>query len=88
MLLHLCVWCPFLTDWNTYKPKLLCSRPTAVNLSDAAQKLGRLAVNKAAETGSNAQSVTDAVIAACKEMLADDIAANQVPQEYRQSCSI
>lgn len=56
----------------------LCSRPTAVNLSDAAHKLGSLAEERAAESSSSGQHVTKAVIEACKQMLLDDVEANKV----------
>lgn len=56
---------------------LVTSRPTAVNLSDAAAKLGRL-VSKAADTeDSTGQSVRDAYVAAAMKMLHDDVQDNR-----------
>lgn len=58
--------------------KLPCSRPTAVNLADAAHKLGLLASQAAQQPAATGLSVAQAVIKACKQMLVDDIAANKV----------
>ena len=60
----------------------VCSRPTAVNLSDAAQKLSSLA-GKAAAQGADGQQVAQTIIRACEVMLHDDVAANQVGAELR-----
>ena len=68
--------------------KYLCSRPTAVNLSDAAQKLSSLA-GKTVAQGADGHKVAQTVIKACEVMLHDDVAANQVGAEYRNrsACS-
>ena len=55
-----------------------CSRPTAVNLADTAQKLSSVARDACGEHGASAVTVTQAVVAACEAMLQADIAANQV----------
>jgi hypothetical protein len=59
-----------------------CSRPTAVNLSIAAEALKQLAAAEAAKEGASGTSVTAAVVTACEDMLATDVAANKV----RPSC--
>ncbi|PRW55925.1 translation initiation factor fusion with methylthioribose kinase [Chlorella sorokiniana] len=56
---------------------LVTSRPTAVNLSIAATALKSLAEQEAAKLGASATSVTEAVMAACEQMLRDDVAANK-----------
>ncbi|KAK6152020.1 hypothetical protein DH2020_014655 [Rehmannia glutinosa] len=55
---------------------LVSSRPTAVNLSDAATKLKEV-VHKAATTASEAQTVFQAYIEAAEVMLQDDVASNK-----------
>ncbi|XP_073014004.1 methylthioribose-1-phosphate isomerase [Typha latifolia] len=55
---------------------LVSSRPTAVNLSDAATKLQKL-VLKTAETASEPKPVFQAYIDAAEAMLSDDVAANK-----------
>ena len=57
-----------------------CSRPTAVNLSDAAQKLSSLA-RKTVAQGADGRQVAQTIIQACEVMLHDDVAANQVGTE-------
>lgn len=59
-------------------PHPSCSRPTAVNLSIAATALKALAEQEAGKQGASAASVTEAVVAACEQMLRDDVAANKV----------
>lgn len=59
-------------------PTRLCSRPTAVNLSIAAEALKSLAAEAAGRQGATATSVTTAVVDACEAMLHDDVAANKV----------
>lgn len=59
----------------------LRSRPTAVNLSIAATALKSLAEQEAGKQGASAGSVTQAVVAACEQMLRDDVAANKVRPE-------
>ncbi|KAJ5974021.1 Methylthioribose-1-phosphate isomerase [Penicillium waksmanii] len=56
---------------------LLTSRPTAVNLSDAARKLEVLTAEAAARPGSTGQDVTKAFIGAAEEMLGKDLQDNQ-----------
>ncbi|EFN58562.1 hypothetical protein CHLNCDRAFT_140697 [Chlorella variabilis] len=56
---------------------LVTSRPTAVNLSIAAEALKRLAGEEAGRAGATAASVTAAVVAACQAMMAEDVAANK-----------
>eukprot|EP00262_Sarcandra_glabra_P013721 TRINITY_DN386_c0_g3_i1.p1 TRINITY_DN386_c0_g3~~TRINITY_DN386_c0_g3_i1.p1 ORF type:complete len:383 (-),score=72.66 TRINITY_DN386_c0_g3_i1:226-1374(-) len=55
---------------------LVSSRPTAVNLSDAASKLKDV-VLKTATTGVEAKSVFQAYIEAAEAMLIDDVSANK-----------
>ncbi|EEF46259.1 methylthioribose-1-phosphate isomerase [Ricinus communis] len=55
---------------------LVSSRPTAVNLSDAANKLKEV-IYKAAATASDSNSVFQAYIEAAEIMLKDDIASNK-----------
>ncbi|WOL14263.1 methylthioribose-1-phosphate isomerase [Canna indica] len=55
---------------------LVSSRPTAVNLSDAAEKLCGT-VLKTAETATEAKTVFQAFIDAAETMLVDDVAANK-----------
>ncbi|KAJ6805743.1 methylthioribose-1-phosphate isomerase [Iris pallida] len=55
---------------------LVSSRPTAVNLSDAATKLGNL-VLKTAESSTEAKTVFQAYITAAETMLIDDVATNK-----------
>ncbi|KAG0463372.1 hypothetical protein HPP92_019441 [Vanilla planifolia] len=55
---------------------LVSSRPTAVNLSDAARKLSNL-VFKTAETASEAKVVFKAYIDAAEQMLTDDVDTNK-----------
>ncbi|XP_011019339.1 PREDICTED: methylthioribose-1-phosphate isomerase [Populus euphratica] len=60
---------------------LVSSRPTAVNLSDAATKLKEV-VSKAAAVASDCQSVFQAYIEAAEIMLADDVASNKAIGSY------
>ena len=53
---------------------LVTSRPTAVNLADAADKLKRLA---ASATSGSAGELAEAMVGACERMLVDDLAANR-----------
>lgn len=56
---------------------LVTSRPTAVNLADAAAKL-KLVVNRASDDpGSDCRSVLEAYIRAAKSMLMDDVKDNE-----------
>ncbi|OEL38796.1 Methylthioribose-1-phosphate isomerase [Dichanthelium oligosanthes] len=55
---------------------LVSSRPTAVNLSDAATKLQTL-VSKTAETAKDAKAIFQVYIEAAETMLVDDVADNK-----------
>ncbi|CAH9108656.1 unnamed protein product [Cuscuta epithymum] len=55
---------------------LVSSRPTAVNLSDAATKLNEV-IQKAASTASEARAVFEAYIEAAEIMLKDDVTSNK-----------
>eukprot|EP00892_Ulva_mutabilis_P010052 jgi/Ulvmu1/7419/UM036_0079.1 len=56
---------------------LVTSRPTAVNLLDAAKKLKMMLCGTAAADGASAATVVAAFIEAAEQMLDDDIAANR-----------
>ncbi|GER36077.1 methylthioribose-1-phosphate isomerase [Striga asiatica] len=60
---------------------LVSSRPTAVNLSDAATKLKEI-VHEAATTASEPQAVFQAYIEAAEVMLEDDVASNKAIGHY------
>lgn len=64
---------------------LVSSRPTAVNLSDAATKLKEI-IAKAASTCSEADTVFQAYIEAAEIMLEDDVASNKAIGSYGASC--
>lgn len=64
---------------------LVSSRPTAVNLSDAATKLKEI-ISKAASTSSEAKGVFQAYIEASETMLEDDVASNKAIGSYGASC--
>jgi len=55
-----------------------CSRPTAVNLSDAAQKLSLIATKAAEAPKADASSVVLTVVDKCEIMLKEDVQANKV----------
>jgi methylthioribose-1-phosphate isomerase len=55
---------------------LVSSRPTAVNLSDAATKLRSL-VSRTAETEKDAKAIFQAYIDAAETMLVDDVSDNK-----------
>ncbi|XP_059634715.1 methylthioribose-1-phosphate isomerase-like [Cornus florida] len=63
---------------------LVSSRPTAVNLSDAATKL-KEAISKAAANASEARTVFQAYIEAAEIMLKDDVASNKAIGSYGAS---
>ncbi|XP_062148152.1 methylthioribose-1-phosphate isomerase [Alnus glutinosa] len=63
---------------------LVSSRPTAVNLSDAATKLKEV-TSKAAATASEAQSIFQAYIEAAEIMLKDDVSSNKAIGSYGAS---
>lgn len=56
---------------------LVTSRPTAVNLSDAAGKLETLVTTRAAQSGATGQGVATAFIQASEDMLVKDLDDNQ-----------
>lgn len=56
---------------------LLTSRPTAVNLSDAARKLEALVTEQANKAESSGKDVVDVFIRASEEMLVKDLQDNQ-----------
>lgn len=56
---------------------LVTSRPTAVNLADAAGKLAKVTSTASHATGATGDSVKDAYIKAAEQMLIDDVADNQ-----------
>uniref|UniRef100_A0A7N0U4T7 Methylthioribose-1-phosphate isomerase n=1 Tax=Kalanchoe fedtschenkoi TaxID=63787 RepID=A0A7N0U4T7_KALFE len=60
---------------------LVSSRPTAVNLSDAASKLKEI-ITKAAATASGSKNVFEAYIEAAEVMLDDDVASNKAIGSY------
>ncbi|XP_058078807.1 methylthioribose-1-phosphate isomerase [Magnolia sinica] len=64
---------------------LVSSRPTAVNLSDAATKL-ELVVSKAAATAVEAKPVFEAYIEAAETMLEDDVTSNKAIGSHGASC--
>lgn len=64
---------------------LVSSRPTAVNLSDAATKLKEI-IAKAASTCSEADTVFQAYIEAAEIMLEDDVASNKAIGSYGAGC--
>ena len=61
---------------------LLCSRPTAVNLFDAAQKLSDVADKAAAEPFADSSSVVKTVVDKCEAMLQEDVQANKVASPF------
>jgi methylthioribose-1-phosphate isomerase len=56
---------------------LVTSRPTAVNLADAAGKLEKIVTNAASKDGSDGASVSKAYCDAAARMLIDDVSDNQ-----------
>lgn len=60
---------------------LVSSRPTAVNLSDAATKLKEV-ISKASATASEAKNIFEAFIDAAEIMLEDDVASNKAIGSY------
>ena len=61
---------------------LVSSRPTAVNLSDAAGKLGHVVSLAAREVDATGSSVLNAYIEAAEQMLIDDVQDNQRIGEF------
>jgi methylthioribose-1-phosphate isomerase len=64
----------FITEKLDY---LVTSRPTAVNLADAAGKLRIFTKQAAAKDGANGDSVRDAYVQAAEQMLVDDVSDNE-----------
>jgi len=56
---------------------LVTSRPTAVNLADAAGKLRKITDEAAARDGASGESVRDAYVQAAEQMLIDDVSDNK-----------
>lgn len=56
---------------------LVTSRPTAVNLADAARKLKKTTEDAAGAEGANGESVREAYVAAAEKMLIDDVNDNE-----------
>lgn len=56
---------------------LVSSRPTAVNLSDAARKLEQVIRTSSQQPDASLRSVAEAYIAAAEQMLADDVHDNE-----------
>lgn len=62
---------------SQYLAYLVTSRPTAVNLADAASKLDAVVAAAAAEPGATGSEVTEAYIEAAEQMLIDDVQDNE-----------
>lgn len=56
---------------------LVTSRPTAVNLADAARKLRKTTEEAAAKDGASGESVREAYVTAAEQMLIDDVSDNE-----------
>lgn len=56
---------------------LVMSRPTAVNLADAAGKLNNIITTAVAEPGATVHQVVDVYIGAAEQMLVDDVEDNE-----------
>ncbi|KAL6708705.1 S-methyl-5-thioribose-1-phosphate isomerase [Coniothyrium glycines] len=69
----------FITEKLDY---LVTSRPTAVNLADAAGKLKKVATDAAAQDATNGESVREAYVKAAEQMLIDDVSDNQNIGKY------
>ncbi|CAG5175910.1 uncharacterized protein ALTATR162_LOCUS10505 [Alternaria atra] len=64
----------FITEKLDY---LVTSRPTAVNLADAAGKLRKVTEEAAANEGASGEAVREAYVAAAEKMLVDDVSDNE-----------
>lgn len=64
----------FITEKLDY---LVTSRPTAVNLADAAGKLRKVTEDAASRDGAAGESVRDAYVEAAEQMLIDDVSDNE-----------
>ena len=56
---------------------LVTSRPTAVNLADAARKLERIVAEAKKASGATGERVRDAYVEAAEKMMVDDVADNE-----------
>lgn len=56
---------------------LVTSRPTAVNLADAARKLRKVTEDAASKEDATGDSVREAYVAAAEKMLIDDVSDNE-----------
>ncbi|KAH0287768.1 Methylthioribose-1-phosphate isomerase [Aureobasidium namibiae CBS 147.97] len=61
---------------------LVTSRPTAVNLADAARKLEKIVQTAAKEQNASGNSVKNAYIKAAEQMLVDDVSDNKAIGEH------
>ncbi|KAK5999930.1 hypothetical protein QM012_005018 [Aureobasidium pullulans] len=61
---------------------LVTSRPTAVNLADAARKLQKIVQSAAKAQGASGTSVKDAYVKAAEQMLVDDVSDNKAIGEH------
>ncbi|OAL53343.1 Methylthioribose-1-phosphate isomerase [Pyrenochaeta sp. DS3sAY3a] len=64
----------FITEKLDY---LVTSRPTAVNLADAAGKLRKITESAASKEGATGESVREAYVSAAEKMLVDDVSDNE-----------
>lgn len=64
----------FITEKLDY---LVTSRPTAVNLADAAGKLKKITDEAVAKDGASGDSVREAYVQAAEQMLIDDVSDNE-----------
>ncbi|KAH7391801.1 Methylthioribose-1-phosphate isomerase [Pyrenochaeta sp. MPI-SDFR-AT-0127] len=64
----------FITEKLDY---LVTSRPTAVNLADAAGKLRKITEGAAAKEGADGDAVREAYVSAAEQMLIDDVSDNE-----------
>ncbi|KAG9196271.1 Methylthioribose-1-phosphate isomerase [Alternaria panax] len=64
----------FITEKLDY---LVTSRPTAVNLADAAGKLRKITEEAAASESTSGETVREAYVAAAEKMLVDDVSDNE-----------
>ncbi|RYO18649.1 Methylthioribose-1-phosphate isomerase [Alternaria arborescens] len=64
----------FITEKLDY---LVTSRPTAVNLADAAGKLRKITEEAAASEGASGEAVREAYVAVAEKMLVDDVSDNE-----------
>jgi methylthioribose-1-phosphate isomerase len=61
---------------------LITSRPTAVNLADAARKLQKVVQTAAEDQNASGTSVKDAYVKAAEQMLVDDVSDNKAIGEH------